>query len=60
MANVAVDMFADKNVTYAQSEKKAAYEIMIWFAAFGGANPLGHSNGPVCCAETVQDTHLFV
>ena len=60
MANVALDIFADKNLTAAQSAKDAAYEIMVWLATFGGAAPLGHANGSVCCTQIIQGTTLSV
>ncbi|OAA49706.1 Concanavalin A-like lectin/glucanase [Cordyceps fumosorosea ARSEF 2679] len=33
--NVAIDMFSDKNSDTSQDNVKAAFEIMIWFAAIG-------------------------
>jgi Glycosyl hydrolase family 12 len=60
MANVALDMFADKNVTAAQSAQKASYEIMVWLATFGESTPLGYSAGSLCCATTLNNVTLFV
>jgi hypothetical protein len=60
MANVALDMFGDRNTTAARSEQEAAYEIMIWLATFGGSTPLGYSNGTVCCTQVLDGITLFV
>jgi hypothetical protein len=46
IGNVAVDMFADTDINSAQDETLAAYEIMVWYADYGGAWPLGYSDGP--------------
>lgn len=41
-ANVALDMFLDKDKKKAQDSEKASTEIMVWFAAFGSATqPIG-------------------
>ncbi|CAG7559681.1 unnamed protein product [Fusarium equiseti] len=41
-ANVAMDMFMDKDKTKAQNSEDASHEIMVWFAAIGPATqPLG-------------------
>lgn len=46
--NVAIDMFLDSDRSKAQDSTKAAYEIMVWFAAFGAATqPIGLSEGVI-------------
>ncbi|KAK7402885.1 hypothetical protein QQX98_011370 [Neonectria punicea] len=41
-ANVAMDMFLDKDKTRAGESTKASHEVMVWFAAIGTATqPLG-------------------
>ncbi len=35
--NVAIDMFADSNSDTSKNNEKAAFEIMIWFAAIGSS-----------------------
>ncbi|ERS99624.1 uncharacterized protein SPSK_09381 [Sporothrix schenckii 1099-18] len=45
-ANVAVDMFLDKDQTKSGDSSKAAYEVMVWFADFGAAaQPIGLATG---------------
>jgi len=47
-ANVAVDMFLDSDKSNSQNSSKAAYEVMVWFAAFGAAaQPIGLQGGVV-------------
>lgn len=47
-ANVAVDMFLDKDSTSSGNSSKALYEVMVWFADFGAAaQPIGLSDGAV-------------
>ncbi|EFX04028.1 xyloglucan-specific endoglucanase [Grosmannia clavigera kw1407] len=47
-ANVAIDMFFDKNATKSQLTSDADYEVMVWFAQFGKyADPIGYSDGIV-------------
>ncbi|KAH0593790.1 hypothetical protein MHUMG1_08541 [Metarhizium humberi] len=46
-ANVAIDMFMDKDSTKAEDSEKAGFEVMVWFADFGtDAWPLGKTNTP--------------
>lgn len=46
--NVAIDMFIDSDKTAAQDPAKAKFELMVWFAAFGGSTqPIGFGAGPV-------------
>ncbi|KAF5139435.1 putative xyloglucan-specific endo-beta-1,4-glucanase A [Metarhizium anisopliae] len=46
-ANVAIDMFMDKDSTKAEDSEKAGFEVMVWFADFGtDAWPLGKKNTP--------------
>ncbi|KAK0630912.1 concanavalin A-like lectin/glucanase domain-containing protein [Bombardia bombarda] len=40
-ANVAFDLFADRNAANAQNETMADTEIMIWVGNYGNAQPLG-------------------
>lgn len=41
-ANVAFDIFADRNPDNAQQETEAETEIMIWLAKIGKSQPLGY------------------
>ncbi|PNY23766.1 Endoglucanase-1 [Tolypocladium capitatum] len=36
-ANVAIDMFMDSDKSKAGDSAKATYEVMVWFAAYGGS-----------------------
>lgn len=46
--NVAVDMFFDADKMKAQNSSTAKFEVMVWFAAFGGStDPLGLDQGVV-------------
>jgi len=59
-ANVAFDMFADRNPKFAGNAKTAETEVMIWLARFGSAQPLGFASGPVCLNITLGNTRLQV
>ncbi|KAK4237943.1 hypothetical protein C8A03DRAFT_15562 [Achaetomium macrosporum] len=50
-ANVAFDLFADRNAARAQEETKAETEIMIWLGRVGQAQPLGYNDSDSCCAK---------
>lgn len=51
-ANVAVDLFLDSDITKAQNSTAAAMEIMVWFAAIGGAaKPVGNGVAPAHTAQ---------
>lgn len=61
--NVAIDMFMDKDPKTAANGEKAAYEVMVWFAAFGKATwPLGKSptaaNFGRVTTKTIQNVEL--
>ncbi|KAK4183599.1 family 12 putative glycoside hydrolase [Podospora australis] len=43
-ANVAFDLFADRNAANAETETKAETEIMIWLGTFGSPQPLGFND----------------
>lgn len=56
--NVAVDMFLDNDKANSQNSSKAAYEVMVWFAAFGdAAQPIGLQSG-VVTTQLVNTTTL--
>lgn len=45
-ANVAMDMFLDKDKEKSKVSEDASHEIMVWFAAIGGATqPIGYNGG---------------
>ncbi|KAF4980493.1 hypothetical protein FZEAL_3504 [Fusarium zealandicum] len=45
-ANVAMDMFLDKDKDKAKGSEEASHEIMVWFAAIGPATqPIGFGDG---------------
>lgn len=47
-ANVAIDMFMDSDKNKAKSSEKAAYEVMVWFAAYGDTtDTIGEVKDPV-------------
>ena len=59
-ANVALDIFLDKDKAAAQDSEKAETEIMVWFAAFGPATqPIGLADGELDTQE-VDGTTLYV
>ncbi len=54
--NVAIDMFADKNSDTSVNNEKAAFEIMIWFAAIGAsAHVIGQDTTSIVKTMTLQD-----
>ncbi|KAK3368522.1 concanavalin A-like lectin/glucanase domain-containing protein [Podospora didyma] len=56
-ANVAFDIFADRNAARAQNETTAETEIMVWLGKFGPAQPLGAgSEKRTCFSQTAGDT----
>jgi len=57
-ANVALDLFADLDPIAAQSEIQASYEIMVWLASFGDAEPIGYSRKSGCLTQYIEDTPL--
>ncbi len=59
-ANVAFDIFADRNPVKAMSATTAETEIMIWVGRFGSAQPLGYSSGRTCLNLTVGRVELYV
>jgi hypothetical protein len=59
-ANVAFDIFADRNPRFAGSAKTAETEVMIWLGKFGDAQPLGFASGSVCLNITLANTDLQV
>ncbi|ATY58637.1 Concanavalin A-like lectin glucanase [Cordyceps militaris] len=55
--NVAIDMFADTNSDTSKNNEKAAFEIMIWFAAIGpSAHVIGQDTTSVVTTLPLQDT----
>ncbi|KAK0718525.1 concanavalin A-like lectin/glucanase domain-containing protein [Lasiosphaeria miniovina] len=50
-ANVAFDIFADRNYASSKNETTAETEIMIWLAKFGSAQPLGFSPKRTCFTQ---------
>ncbi|KAK3985199.1 family 12 putative glycoside hydrolase [Cladorrhinum sp. PSN332] len=58
IANVAFDIFADRNPAHAHREVKAETEIMIWLGRFGYPQPLGW-NDPDCCGSQVVNDVEF-
>lgn len=56
--NVAIDMFADPDPGNAQNATLAQYEIMIWLARFGNAEPIGYSDLPVM-VQQIGDYNLY-
>ena len=57
-ANVALDLFADLDPNAAQNETHAGYEIMVWLASFGGAEPIGYSRKSGCLTQHVGNVPL--
>lgn len=59
-ANVAFDMFADRDVAKALNEQTAETEIMIWVGKFGHAEPLGFDANmtKTCFTQTIGDAEL--
>ncbi|OAA44524.1 Concanavalin A-like lectin/glucanase [Beauveria brongniartii RCEF 3172] len=54
--NVAIDMFADKNSDTSKSNEKAAFEIMIWFAAIGAsAHVIGQDTTSIVTTKSLAD-----
>jgi xyloglucan-specific endo-beta-1,4-glucanase len=54
IGNVALDMFADADVTNSTNAQKAAYELMVWFGDYGNPWPLGYADG-IKATETVNN-----
>lgn len=50
-ANVAVDIFADKNKVSSTNASMATHEIMIWQNSFGGVWPIGYYEPPTGAPE---------
>ncbi|POR35419.1 Endoglucanase-1 [Tolypocladium paradoxum] len=47
-ANVAIDMFMDRDKSKAEDSAKAMYEVMVWFAAYGDTtHTVGQDTGTV-------------
>lgn len=42
VANVAADLFLDEDAGTASNASTAAYEVMIWQAAYGNCDPIGY------------------
>ncbi|KAK0661860.1 Xyloglucan-specific endo-beta-1 [Lasiodiplodia hormozganensis] len=42
VANVAADLFLDEDASTASNASTAAYEVMIWQAAYGNCDPIGY------------------
>ena len=45
IANVALDLFADTDVSKANVSTEASAEVMIWIGSFGSPQPLGYHTG---------------
>ena len=59
IANVAFDLFADRNPASAQNETAAETEIMLWLGTFGNPHPLGfYGLERTCHSATVSDVEL--
>jgi hypothetical protein len=50
-ANVAFDIFADRNRGKSDNEREAETEIMIWLGRVGHAQPLGYDGGKTSPAK---------
>ncbi|KAK3504390.1 concanavalin A-like lectin/glucanase domain-containing protein [Neurospora crassa] len=61
-ANVAFDMFADRDIAKALSEQTAETEIMIWVGKFGHAEPLGFDANmtKTCFTQTIGDAEFVL
>ncbi|KAK0639532.1 concanavalin A-like lectin/glucanase domain-containing protein [Cercophora newfieldiana] len=59
-ANVAFDIFADRNPRFAGNARTAETEIMIWLGKFGAAQPLGFASGSACLDITLGNTHFIL
>ncbi|KAK3334673.1 concanavalin A-like lectin/glucanase domain-containing protein [Neurospora tetraspora] len=61
-ANVAFDLFLDRNVANARSEQTAETEVMIWVGRFGYAEPLGFDANmeKTCFTQTVGDAEFVL
>ncbi|OMP84630.1 putative xyloglucan-specific endo-beta-1,4-glucanase A, partial [Diplodia seriata] len=42
VADVAIDLFLDEDASTASDASAAAYEVMIWQAAYGNCDPIGY------------------
>ncbi|OJD35639.1 glycoside hydrolase family 12 protein [Diplodia corticola] len=42
VADVAIDLFLDEDASTASDSSAAAYEVMIWQAAYGNCDPIGY------------------
>ncbi|KAK4160404.1 family 12 putative glycoside hydrolase [Cladorrhinum sp. PSN259] len=58
IANVAFDIFADRNPANAHKEVKAETEIMIWLGRFGNPQPLGFNDTTCCGSQVVNDVEF--
>lgn len=59
-ANVAFDMFADRNPALAGYATTAETEIMVWIGRFGAARPLGFTPDSSCARQMLGDVELQV
>jgi len=61
-ATVALDLYIDPDKDTAAQASNATTEMIIYFARFSDADPVGFGNGTVIRTQTVQgvDFHLFV
>jgi len=58
-ANVALDMFYDKDQATSQDSATASIEVMIWLGMFGNsAQPIGYNGGkgPIAATVTINNT----
>ena len=44
-ADVTLDFFLDPDIAQSTNTTRPKYEIMVWFSAQGGANPIGFAKG---------------
>ncbi|KAK1833592.1 hypothetical protein QBC39DRAFT_389826 [Podospora conica] len=58
-ANVAFDMFADRNPALAGYATTAETEIMVWIGRFGAARPLGFTPDSSCSKQMLGDVDLL-
>ncbi|KAK4444334.1 concanavalin A-like lectin/glucanase domain-containing protein [Podospora aff. communis PSN243] len=59
-ANVAFDIFADRNPRFAGSARTAETEVMIWLGRFGDAQPLGFASESACLTITLANTDFML
>ncbi|PHH87320.1 hypothetical protein CDD83_9029 [Cordyceps sp. RAO-2017] len=59
-SNVAIDMFMDSDKSKAADSERAAYEVMVWFAAVGPATfAIGQKKGPIM-SKILDGAHFYL